>query len=836
MRVRVLGGRVRLLPLRHLAPCVALTAALAWPGAAAAEPTVTEFTGGIAPGFSAGGGPSGIVQGPDNNLWFTQFNSPGRVARITPAGVVTEFTGGVTPGFTANAIPARIVTGPDGNLWFTERQDPGGVARITPAGVVTEFRGGVAPGFTANGGPFGIGAGPDGNIWFTQVLPPGRVARITPAGVVTEFTGGVTPGFTANSGPAGIATGADGNLWFTQQTNPGRVARITPAGVVTQFTGGVTPGFSANGGPLTIAAGPDGNLWFTQLNDPGRVGRITTAGVVTEFTGGVTPGFTANSRPSQIAPGPDGNMWFTEDSDPGRIARITPAGVVTEFTGGLIPGFSAGSRPLGITTGPDGNIWFAQFSDPGRIGRFILDGGPVPPPPAGKRPSGTSVICNRGPNPGDDSICTATVGDAGPPPLGPRPSGTVRFTANSRGSFRTGAECTLQPVSTSPSVSSCSVTYIPGDGSFPDVTADYQGDATFLTSKGRTSVVTGGVFGLPAGTLLNIDACMRMGTNAPLSRPARAARRPAARAAIRATQQALAQGKELSPGDSKRWCNLELAGSYVVEGGEYVVGTAIFGVGMAMGAGGAVLIAAPEPTTVTKVAGVGLMAGGTAISMEMITRLWGQESAQVRVREDPPDPRFRTVAKPAKARRIVVRPGAGLGRADAGRLTTLLASQSRASALATALAATLDKVGGAQKAKNRRYEGIQTRAAIGYARELSRLETKLVAQSRSAARVLRKFKAFNRRPSQASVRRFRTLVSTGKLPKKLKAFFAAIGFDAREIKRLAADAGRASGAEPPPTLAEVVGGAKALELHRLAAASLRLYVNLDEVIASSKLK
>jgi virginiamycin B lyase len=810
-------------------------AALAWPGAAAAEPTVTEFTGGTTPGLSSGGGPTGMVQGPDGNLWFTQFNSPGRVARITPGGAVTEFTGGMTPGFSVNTIPARIAAGPDGNLWFTERQDPGGVARITTAGVVTEFRAGVTPGFSANGGPFAIAAGPDGNLWFTQVLGAGRVARITPAGVVTEFTGGVTPGFSANGSPAGIAAGPDGNMWFTQQANPGRVARITPAGVVTQFTGGVTAGFSANGAPVSIAAGPDGNLWFTQLNNPGRIGRITPAGVVTEFTGGVTPGFSANSGPGQIAAGPDGNMWFTEQNNPGRIGRITPAGVVTEFTGGVTPGFSADSRPIGIAAGPDGNIWFAQFNDPGRVGRLTLDAGP-PPPADGKRPSGTSVGCNRGPNPGDDSVCTATVGDAGPPPLGPRPSGTVHFTANSRGGFRSGADCTLQPTSTSPSVSSCSVTYIPGDGSFPDVTAEYQGDATFLTSQGRSFVVTGGVLGLAAGTPLNHETCRRMASNAPLAASAGAARSPAARAAIKATQDALAQGKELSPGDSKRWCSLEMIGSYVVEGGEYVAGTAAFLGGWGMTIGGGVLLVTPEPTTMTKVAGVGLIAGGTALSTYMVDQVWTQESAQVRVRKDPPNPRFRTVAKPAKVMRIVVRPGAGLGRADARRLTTLLASQARATALSKAFAATLDKVGGARKANNRKYEGIQTRAAVSYARELSRLMTKLVAESKSASKVLRKFKAFNRRPSAASVRRFRTLAASGKLPRKLKAFFAAIGFDARDIKRLAADAGRASDAELPPSFAEVIGSDKALELHRLAAASLRLYVNLDEVVAASKLK
>jgi hypothetical protein len=231
--------------------------ALVWPAAAAGAPTVTEFTGGVTPGFSANGSPDSIAAGPDGNVWFTEFNSPGRVGRITPAGAVTEFTGGVTPGFSANGFPVGIAAGPDGALWFTERTNPGRVGRITPAGAVTEFAGGVTPGFSANRLPDGIAAGPDGNLWFTERADPGRVGRITPAGAVTEFTGGVTPGFSANGVPFGIAAGPDGALWFTELTNPGRVGRITAGpGAVTGAASGIGPGSA------TLAGGvrPNGQL------------------------------------------------------------------------------------------------------------------------------------------------------------------------------------------------------------------------------------------------------------------------------------------------------------------------------------------------------------------------------------------------------------------------------------------------------------------------------------------------------------------------------------------------------------------------------------------------
>ena len=124
------------------------------------------------------------------------------------------------------------------------------------------------------------------------------------------------------------------------------------------------------------------------------------------------------------------------------------------------------------------------------------------------------------------------------------------------------------------------------------------------------------------------------------------------------------------------------------------------------------------------------------------------------------------------------------------------------------------------------------RAAIGYARQLPPLLTKIATQSKPAARILARFKPFNRRPSAKSIKRFRTLVSSGRLPRKLKAFFATVGFDKRDIRRLATESKGFTGPGRPKTLAAAIGGKKALEVHRLAAASLRLYINLDEVVAS----
>jgi len=315
-------------------------------------PSVTEFS------LSAPNhGPTGITQGPDGNIWFTEIDAVNgnRIGRITPSGQITEFATGITSG----SQPFDITVGPDGNLWFTETADR--IGRITPTGQVTEFTAGI----TAGSEPSGIFAGPDGNLWFTEPLGPsglGAIARITPTGVVTEFRTGLTP----DSEPFEITVGSDHNLWFTELL--GGVGRITTAGVITEFRTGITPGFQPDG----ITLGPDGDIWFTEFG--GKIGRITTAGQVTEFSAGLSTG----GSPNGITTGPDGNLWFTE-SNGNRIGVINTVGQITEFSAGITPA----SGPLEITAGPGGTLWFTELNG-NRVARIGLS------------PQVTSVVVNGG--------------------------------------------------------------------------------------------------------------------------------------------------------------------------------------------------------------------------------------------------------------------------------------------------------------------------------------------------------------------------------------------------------------------------------------------------------
>jgi streptogramin lyase len=163
---------------------------------------------GVVTEFPLPGGSGGIAAGPDGAIWFTEggplaFAFEGslgldRIGRITTTGAVSEFA------LPVGSAPTGIVAGPDSNLWFTERSG-NKIGRITTLGTVAEF-----PVPTAGSRPLYITSGADGNLWFTEEVG-NKIGRITTAGVITEF-----PVPTPDSRPFDITSGPDGNIWFTE--------------------------------------------------------------------------------------------------------------------------------------------------------------------------------------------------------------------------------------------------------------------------------------------------------------------------------------------------------------------------------------------------------------------------------------------------------------------------------------------------------------------------------------------------------------------------------------------------------------------------------------------
>ena len=196
--------------------------------------------------------PASIVAGSDGNLWFTEGYA-NKIGRITTDGKIKEFP--------TSAAPGNIAAGPDGALWFTE---PGKIARMTTAGVITnEF---VVP----HGSPYFIATGADRNLWFSGYVryhgfgyELNGIGKMTTKGDVTDYVISPLPGHAA----AGIALGPDGNIWFTEYDDC-LIGRITPSGSITEFKLG------GRYLPYIVSAGPkgDSHMWFTNYYN--RIGSI----------------------------------------------------------------------------------------------------------------------------------------------------------------------------------------------------------------------------------------------------------------------------------------------------------------------------------------------------------------------------------------------------------------------------------------------------------------------------------------------------------------------------------------------------------------------------------
>lgn len=326
---------------------------------------MTEF-GGLGHGLE----PQEIVQGPDGNLWFTEF-AANKVGRIALCGaLLNEFS---IP--TARSTPQGIAVGPDGNLWFTERAG-NNIGRLSMSGNISEYplpRVDAGPDRGGGAAPFGIAAGPDDALWFCE-SGTDKIGRMSKSGALTEYP------LATGASPEGIVAGPDGNLWFAEY-GANKIGKISISGSLTEYA---IP--TQGSQPEDVAAGPDGSIWFTeQLGN--NIGRIATDGTVTEYA---IP--TVESGPQGIVAGADGNIWFVEVVG-NAVGRITPTAnpTITEFA---VP--TQGAFPAFLAAGLDGNLWFTEFSRD-LVGRFRPSSACAPEPMNGCSSSSDSAELNGAP-------------------------------------------------------------------------------------------------------------------------------------------------------------------------------------------------------------------------------------------------------------------------------------------------------------------------------------------------------------------------------------------------------------------------------------------------------
>jgi virginiamycin B lyase len=189
-------------------------------------------------------------------VWFASADgaATARLGTISSTGTITQLATGAT-----RTTITGIVGGPDGNLWVTEVSPYWGdaVARVTTVGwgSFTNYR---LP--TAIASPQSITVGADNNLWFTE-SSGNKIGRITIGGALTEFA------LPTSSQPQQIVSGPDGALWFTER-GTGKIGRMTTTGELSEMVL-ATPGSQ----PFGLCKRQDGTLWFTEQGG-NRVGEI----------------------------------------------------------------------------------------------------------------------------------------------------------------------------------------------------------------------------------------------------------------------------------------------------------------------------------------------------------------------------------------------------------------------------------------------------------------------------------------------------------------------------------------------------------------------------------
>jgi uncharacterized protein (TIGR03437 family) len=186
-------------------------------GKATTSGTISEVP--LSPGFAT----AIVASGPNGEIWFG--GNGGGFGSITTAGSSVYYV--VPWGETYG-----MAEGPDGNLWITQY---GGLSRMTPGLALTQY---AIP--TANSELQGIASGPDGNMWFTESIG-NNIAKLVLSSVPTPNVLTISPlslSFTGEQGgvapaPQSLSISAPSATTFTASTSAVPWLSITPSGILT---------------------------------------------------------------------------------------------------------------------------------------------------------------------------------------------------------------------------------------------------------------------------------------------------------------------------------------------------------------------------------------------------------------------------------------------------------------------------------------------------------------------------------------------------------------------------------------------------------------------------
>ncbi len=354
-----------------LAPCLAFLFA-AGPVAAA---SLVQFAGTGVAGYDGDAGPAlkaalkspfGLVRGPDQALWFADYDAH-VVRRIAPDGTIETVVGNGAPGYSGDGGPAKAASlrnphelrfDPEGRLAIADtgnhvirRYDPRKKTIVTVAGT------GIA-GYAGDGGaateakfrePISLQFAPSGDLFVADI--GNNVLRRIDAktGLITTWAGTGQPGPTPDGAalhgtplrdPRSLDFDSQGRLWLvTREGN--QILRFDPeAGIIRLLAGTGKPGFNQNptpaleavfSGPKGISIATDGSVYLADTENNEILRYTPGNGMISRVAGtgekgsalATNPLKTQLNRPHGVFADADGSL-FISDSENHRILHLRP--------------------------------------------------------------------------------------------------------------------------------------------------------------------------------------------------------------------------------------------------------------------------------------------------------------------------------------------------------------------------------------------------------------------------------------------------------------------------------------------------------------------------------
>lgn len=420
----------------------------------------------------------------------------------------------------------------------------------------------------------------------------------------------------------------------------------------------------------------------------------------------------------------------------------TFTGTLNGLSFSLISSVGSYVSTLDLTIAPDGESWSGTGHDTNGTNGIYTATRTLAP-----GESSTAVFCNvlRPDQPDEVFVCAAVV--AGGIGTGPAhtPTGTVSFAldAGVGGSFA-GPSCELAPSQTGGSTAFCTTEYTPPPGgipigSQPAFTATYGGDDTLSSSSGRPTSVVSSRTASRIGQIVqqNADQCLVDAIDAPkeeflprLTSPPSIQYQPTDTATARAAKTCAfpIRGIGYVAGGAAWVCGsiCEIAGDERVAGATMMTGAGMFYYAAETGPA--------APFTATTGAGVFVVGAVNAYVAKPVGS--GLRRLGSYIVDDPPDPEYRTIPRPARVKRIATPPKSPR---MLKKLVAFKLAADKCIAAMDAMSAAINRAGGARIDGEIKWQRRQIRASIKLAKATLKTLDKLSSTREAVDRELAGF-------------------------------------------------------------------------------------------------